>query len=176
MSKLLQVAQIGHPILRKIAKPEVNISDKSIQDLIDSLISTVNDVNGVGIAAPQVYESKQIFIMASHPNPRYPNAPKMKPTAIINPKIISHSQNIVKDWEGCLSVPGIRGLIPRFKSIKVEYFDRKGKKTNKSFLDFVARIFQHEYDHLNGILFVDRLESSKDIISDKEYLKLITKK
>lgn len=176
MAKLLQVAQIGHPVLRQKAKPVVNFADKSIQDLVDSLISTVNDVNGVGIAAPQVYESKQVFILASHPNPRYPNAPKMKPTAIINPKIISHSQNIIKDWEGCLSVPGIRGLIPRFKSIKVEYYDRKGKKISKSFSDFVARIFQHEHDHLSGILFVDRLESSKDIISDKEYLKLVAKK
>ncbi|MBI5465488.1 peptide deformylase [Candidatus Gottesmanbacteria bacterium] len=124
----LQVVQIGRPILRKKAKAVTNISDQTIQELIDNLLVLVKDVNGVGIAAPQVSFSKRIFILASHPNPRYPNAPKMKPTAIINPKIISHDKVIIKDWEGCLSVPGIRGLIPRFKTINVEYYDRKGKR------------------------------------------------
>ena len=86
---LLQVAQLGHPVLRKKAKPVKNINDPSVQELIDNLIMTVMDVDGVGIAAPQVYKSLRLFILASHPNPRYPKAPKMKPTAVINPKIIS---------------------------------------------------------------------------------------
>ncbi len=176
MAKLLQVAQLGHKILRKKVKEVQTIDSKEVQNLIDSLIETVMDVNGVGIAAPQVYENMRLFILASHPNPRYPNAPEMKPTAIINPQILWHSEVIVKDWEGCLSIPGIRGLVPRYKTIKVEYIDRKGKKVKKTFEDFVARIFQHENDHLDGIVFLDRMESTKDIITDKEYQKIISKK
>jgi peptide deformylase len=173
MARLLQIAQLGHPILRKQASPVQNIQDVYIQELIDDLIATVLDVNGVGIAAPQVYESYQILIIASHPSPRYPNAPRMEPTAVINPRIISHSDEATKDWEGCLSIPGIRGLVPRYKSIKVEYTSRDGKKIKTEFTDFIARIFQHEYDHLNGIVFLDRLESTKDIVTEKEYQKSI---
>lgn len=172
---LLGVAQLGHPPLRQKAKEVRNINDEKVQKLIDDLISTVMDVDGVGIAAPQVYKSLRIFIVASHPNPRYPNAPKMKPTAIINPKILGKSKKIVKDWEDCLSIPGIRGLIPRAFEIKVSYKTRMGKTVTRKFNDFVARIFQHEYDHLEGIVFLDRVESTKDIITDKEYLKLIKK-
>lgn len=176
MPTLLQIAQLGQPVLRQKAKPVKNIREKKIQQLIDDLIATVIEVNGVGVAAPQVYRSARVFIVASHPNPRYPNAPEMEPTAMINPKILSHSQEKIKDWEGCLSIPGIRGLVPRYKSIKVEYFDRKGKRLRTQFKDFVARIFQHELDHIDGIVFLDRLESNKDVITDKEYLKLIEKK
>ncbi|MBI2405352.1 peptide deformylase [Candidatus Gottesmanbacteria bacterium] len=131
------------------------------------------DVNGVGIAAPQVYQPYRMFIVASHPNPRYPNAPEMKPIPVINPTIVSHSKNKIKDWEGCLSIPGIRGLIPRYQSIKVEFTNRNGKKEKREFSDFIARIFQHENDHLDGIVFLDRVENNKEIITDKEYQKLI---
>ncbi len=176
MSKLLQVSEMGNPILRKKAKAVSDFKNPETQHLIDNLIATVQEINGVGIAAPQVYESLRIFILASHPSARYPKAPPMKPTPVINPKILSHNQEIAKDWEGCLSVPGIRGLVSRFKTIKVEYYDRKGKKVQKSFSDFVARIFQHEFDHLEGILFVDRVKTNHDLISEKEYLKLIAKR
>jgi len=174
MAKLLEIAQLGDPILRKKASYVHKILDKQTQELIDELIFTVDEVNGVGIAAPQVNESYQIFIMASHPNPRYPNAPVMEPTAIINPKIITYSDEVIKDWEGCLSIPGIRGLVPRHKSIFVDYTTREGKQVKTEFTDFIARIFQHEYDHLNGIVFLDRLETVKDIITEKEFLKLIS--
>lgn len=173
---LLQIAQLGHIILRKKAKTVKDIKNSTVQKLIDDLIMTVKDVDGVGIAAPQVYKSLRIFIIASHPNPRYPKAPKMKPTAVINPKIISFSKDKKKDWEGCLSIPAIRGLIPRCYKIEVEYTTRTGERISKTYRDFVARIFQHEYDHLEGIMFVDRLESSKDIISEKEYQKMMKKK
>lgn len=176
MTTLLQVAQLGHPILRTKAIPVKNIQEPKIQTLIDNLFATVIDVSGVGIAAPQVYESVRIFIVASHPNLRYPNAPYMKPTPMINPKIISHTNVVVKDWEGCLSIPGIRGLIPRYTKVTITYFDRKGVKHKKVFRDFIARIIQHETDHLDGILFLDRVESTKELISDKEYQKLINKK
>ncbi len=174
--KLLQVAHLGHDTLRRKCKEVSEIKSQTIQTMIDDLISTVMEVDGVGIAAPQVYESLRIFILASHPNVRYPYAPKMKPTAIINPKIIDMSKQTVKDWEGCLSIPGLRGLIPRSKSINVEYTTREGKKISKKFTDFVARIFQHEYDHIEGKLFIDRVESSLDLISEKEFQKLIKKR
>src|SRR5258706_10662371 len=176
MTTLLQVAQLGHPSLRQKAKPVKNIKDPKIQRLIDDLIATAMDVNGVGIAAPQVYESVRIFIVASHPNPRYPHAPNMEPTAMINPKILSRSKKKVKDWEGCLSIPGIRGLIPRHTEVTVAYTDRLGKKHKQTFTDFIARIIQHENDHLDGILFLDRVESNKELISDKEYQKIISQK
>lgn len=176
MTTLLQVAQLGHPSLRQKAKPVKNIQDPKIQILIDNLIATAMDVNGVGIAAPQVYESVRIFIVASHPNPRYPHAPHMEPTAIINPKIVSRSTKKAKDWEGCLSIPGIRGLIPRHTEVTVAYTDRLGKKHKQVFVDFIARIIQHENDHLDGILFLDRVESNKELISDKEYQKIISQK
>ena len=121
MSNLLQVAHLGHPILRQKAKPVKHIADIKVQKLIDDMIATVMDVDGVGISAPQVYQSWQIFIMASHPNPRYPYAPEMPPTAILNPKILFLSQAIEKDWEGCLSIPGVRALVPRWKEVKVNY-------------------------------------------------------
>lgn len=175
MPTLLQVAQLGHPILRQIAKPVKDVKDKTVQKLIDDLIATVNDVSGVGLSTPQVYTSLQIFILASHPNPRYPHAPKMKPKAVINPKIISHSKKLIKDWEGCLSIPGIRGLIPRYETVTVEYLTRKGKKEKQEFTDFIARIFQHEYDHLKGLVFLDRLETMKDMVTEKEFQKLTSK-
>ncbi len=173
MAKLLQIAQLGHKILRKRAVVVPNASNKEIQSLIDDLILTVKDVDGVGIAAPQAYESKRLFILASHPNPRYPKAPRMKPMPVINPKIISHSPKTVKDWEGCLSIPGIRALVPRWQSIKVEFINRRGRLIKREFTDFVARIFQHEYDHLEGTVFLDRVVTSRDIITDKEYQKIV---
>ncbi|MDJ0736814.1 MAG: peptide deformylase [Nostocaceae cyanobacterium] len=169
MSQLLSVIQLGNPILRQKAKEVENIQDEKIQQLVDDLILTVADANGVGIASPQVGESYRIFIVASRPNPRYPNAPEMEPTAMINPRIIAHKSEIVKGWEGCLSIPGIRGLVPRYQTIKVEYFDRNGQLQTRQFTDFISRIFQHEIDHLNGVVFVDRLESTLDIVTEQEY-------
>ncbi len=177
MAKLLQVVQLGDPGLRKISQPVTDIKNKKIQELINDLLATVMDVNGVGIAAPQVYETLRIFIIASHPNPRYPNAPLMDPTPVINPKIIWHNKEKKKDWEGCLSIPGIRAQVPRFTKIKVKFTDRKGKLVKCEFTnDFIARIFQHEFDHLEGLVFLDRVSTNKDIITDKEYQKLIAKK
>ncbi|GAB1540244.1 peptide deformylase [Scytonema sp. NUACC21] len=173
MSEILPIIQLGDPILRQKASFIDNIHDERIQKLIDDLIETVARANGVGIAAPQVAEKLRLFIVASRPNPRYPHAPEMAPTAMINPKIIAHSTEIVKGWEGCLCVPGIRGLVPRYQAIEVEYTDRTGKLHRQELTDFVARIFQHEYDHLDGVIFLDRLESTLDIITEQEYQKQI---
>lgn len=174
-SKILQIAQLGHPVIRERAKEIKNITDNSVQELVDDLIMTCQDFDGVGIAAPQVYESVRLFIVWSRSGPRYPDAPDMDPVAMINPKIISRSKGKKKDWEGCLSVPGIRALVQRPEKIRIEYADRRGKVTQKNLSDFVARIFQHELDHLDGIIFLDRA-NSKDVITEKEYLKMMKAK
>jgi peptide deformylase len=172
MPIIRQVAQLGHKILRQTAAEVQDIQNISIHSLIEDMLATVSDTEGVGIAAPQVYESLRIFIMISRPNPRYPLAPKMKPTAIINPEILWTSDEMAKDWEGCLSVPGIRGLVPRPKRIGVKHTTIDGTLKEYELNDFLARLFQHEYDHLNGLSFLDRLESTKDIMTEKEFFKL----
>lgn len=171
--ELLKIAEMGNPVLRKVAK-EIDAIDKSILELIENMKFTVGKVSGVGLAAPQVSHSKRIFVVASKPNPRYPNAPLMEPEAIINPVIKQMSDEIVKDWEGCLSIPGIRGLVPRAKSIQVEYTNQNGERVKKQFDDFIARIFQHEFDHIEGIVFLDRIESTKDLVTEKEYQRIIS--
>lgn len=170
---MTKIIHIGNPILRQIATPVQDICQPEIQDLIDTLIKTAETANGVGIAAPQISKPYRLFIVASRPNSRYPDAPLMIPTAMINPKITAYSDEIVRGWEGCLSVCGKRALVPRHQAIAVEYFTREGKLEKKEFNNFVARIIQHELDHLNGILFIDRLKNPDDIYTEEEYLKLI---
>ena len=174
MAELLPIVELGNPILHQVARSIVNIQDQSVQTLIDDLLLTVKQSNGVGIAAPQVAQSCQLMIVASRPNPRYPNAPEMEPTALINPQILAHSTEIVKGWEGCLSIPGIRGIVPRYQAIEIEYCDRNGKRQKTEMTDFVARIFQHELDHLNGLVFLDRVESTQDLVTEKEYQQQIS--
>ncbi|PZV16488.1 MAG: peptide deformylase [Pseudanabaena sp.] len=168
----LTVYQLGNPALREVAKPIDDVHDREIQQLIDQMLVTLKDSNGVGLAAPQVGRSLQLVIVASHPNQRYPHAPQMEPTAMINPKIISRSGETEKGWEGCLSVPMIRGLVSRDRQIEVEYTDRHGDLKVTRLTDFVARIFQHEYDHLEGKVFLDRVENTLDLATEEEYQKL----
>lgn len=167
---LRQIAQLGHPVLRKSAKPIEDIQEEKIQELIDDLIVTMKESDGVGIAAPQVYQSLRLFIINTQPD-----SPRIKPLAVINPLIHTVSEDVVDGWEGCLSVPGIRGIVSRPVSATVEYTTREGKIVKKTLKDFVARIFLHEYDHLDGIVFLDRVEDTRDLMSEKEYQKMITK-
>jgi len=176
MTQVRAIAQIGNPVLRQQAQAVHEIQDQQLQQLIEDLILTAKNSNGVGIAAPQVSASCRLFIVASRPNIRYPNAPTMEPIAMINPRIVAHTSEIVKGWEGCLSVPNVRGLVPRHKTITVEYCDRTGQPQQQELTDFVARIFQHELDHLDGILFPDRVESEQDLFTEAEYQKVITEK
>jgi len=170
---MLEIAKVGDGVLREVAKSIETLEDEKLQSFIDSLIATTIAANGVGIAAPQVGESTRLFIVASRPTIRYPQAPLMEPTVMINPEIVSHGEEIAKDWEGCLSVPGLRGLVPRYTQIEVKYCDRHGTPQTQTLTDFVARIFQHENDHLNGVLFIDRLESDGDLYTEEEYQKII---
>lgn len=176
MGKVLEITELGNPVLRKRASDVEDLSDLQVMSFIDDLIETCIDSNGVGIAAPQVSLSKRIFIISSKPNPRYPNAPELGPIALINPEITFYSEEKEKDWEGCLSIPGIRGLVPRHKTIKVKYITRGGKVVENEFSDFIARIFQHELDHLDGIVFLDRIDSNKDLVTEKEYQRLMNEK
>ncbi|MCT7985046.1 peptide deformylase [Laspinema sp. A4] len=173
MNNFREIVQLGNPILRVQAQPVTNVHLDAIQSLIDELMTTLKPSNGVGIAAPQIAESYRVFILASRPTLRYPQAPTMEPIAIIDPQIIAYSEEKVKDWEGCLSVPGIRGLVPRHQAIEVKYLDQQGTLHQQEFTGFVARIFQHEYDHLEGKVFLDRVESMLDIVTEQEYQKQI---
>jgi len=169
MAKVLKIAEIGNPVLRSPALPIQNIQTPAVQTLIDNLLKTVKKGNCLGIAAPQVSERLQLFIVASRPNLRYLNAPTMEPMAMINPQILAYSDDTEKGWEGCLSVPGMRGLVARSREIKISYSDRYGEQHTQVFTDFVARIIQHEYDHINGKVFLDRVESTLDMMSETEY-------
>ena len=171
MALLRQIAQLGHPVLRTPAGPVNLPASDAVRTLIADMRATLEDANGVGIAAPQVYEPSATFIVASRPNPRYPTAPLMEPEVVINPEILERSDDLVKDWEGCLSIPGLRGLVPRHRRIRVRYQGIEGRVVEREFVNFVARIFQHEDDHLRGIVFLDRLESTRDVVTEKEYQK-----
>jgi peptide deformylase len=158
-------------VLRLVAS-QVNLpTTPEIPSLVDDMLATLREAEGVGIAAPQVYESRAIFIVASRPNPRYPDAPLMQPEVVINPEIVERSEDLVKGWEGCLSIPGIRGLVPRHRAIRVRYWTLEATEVQCELVDFVARIFQHEEDHLRGIVFLDRLESTGDVVTEREYQK-----
>jgi peptide deformylase len=165
----MEVITLGHPVLRQVAQPVTDCRSPEIQQLIDQLIALTQASQGVGIAASQVGIPLQLMIVASHPTPRYPNAPTMPPLALINPRILSQSQAIVTDWEGCLSVPGQRGLVPRAESVTVAYTDRQGASQTVEFTGFVARIFQHEYDHLQGKVFLDRVETTDAVVTEAAY-------
>jgi peptide deformylase len=172
MSTIRQISEIGDPILRHRSTIIPQLPDTQLDELILDLIATAEAANGVGIAAPQVASSLRLFIVASRPSPRYSHAPTMLPTAMINPEIVDRSGELVAGWEGCLSVPGTRGLVLRDRAIKVKYFTPQGALIQQELTDFVARIFQHELDHLDGILFPDRVTMPTDLISESEYLKI----
>ncbi len=173
MTKIAKIAQLGEPVLRNQAKPVAETIDREILGLIDTLINTAIANKGVGIAAPQISQSYRLFIIASRPSDRDPSAPMMLPTAMINPRILNHSVGIAKDWEGCLSVPNVRGLVPRYQEIEVEYTTKEGEIKQEILTNFVARIFQHELDHLDGIVFTDRIKDEADLYTEAEYQQII---
>ncbi len=167
-----EIVQLGATILRKNAKKISDFNAPKLIVLINDLLSTLENSKGVGIAAPQINHSCCVLIIASKPTIRYPNAPVMKPVVMINPSFKTLSNQQQKDWEGCLSIPGIRALVSRHLHILVNYQDRKGRVQQLELDGFIARIFQHEYDHLQGLVYLDRVENNKDIISDTEFFKL----
>ncbi len=175
--KKLKVIELGNKVLRQKSKKvsRAEILSKKFQNFCDELIQTCKEKNGVGIAAPQVGVLKHVCIVWSRPNKRYKKIPKMEPEVVINPILIPLGKKQKKEFEGCLSIPGIRGLVPRYTKILVTYTNRKGEKCEAVCVDFVARIFQHEIDHLEGIVFLDRT-NPKDLVTESEYQKIIKKK
>jgi peptide deformylase len=173
MPILRQIAQLGQPVLREPVRPVAIPLDPAVQALIDDMTVTVADANGVGIAATQVYEPLALFIVAPRPSPRYPHAPEMEPTAMLNPELLWASNETETGWEGCLSVPGIRGPVQRHRRVRVRYVTRKGDVREEEYEGFLARIFQHEFDHINGLVFLDRVDS-RDLVTEKEYLRIVS--
>jgi len=173
MIDTLQIAQLGNEVLRRQAETVDDFNDPKFQQLINTLHEMMLTANGVGIAAPQVGISRQIVIIASRPTARYPNAPEMQPVEMINPAFKVLDDTLRKDWEGCLSVPGIRAQVPRYQSIQVSYQTRQGEFREQMLEDFPARVFQHEFDHLQGLVFLDRVENNRDIVTESEFMKLI---
>ncbi|NOQ63774.1 MAG: peptide deformylase [Methyloprofundus sp.] len=173
MNQVCDIAQLGDDVLRLQAKTVDNINTPEIQSVISDMFSTLAESEGVGIAAPQIAASWRIMIIASRPSKRYPLAPEMQATLMINPHYEVLNERLEKDWEGCLSIPGIRAKVPRFTQIKVNYHNAKGVAEEQLFSGFVARVFQHEYDHLEGLVYLDRVESNLDIIAESEFTKLM---
>ena len=170
MPSLRPIAHLGHPVLRTLAEPVELPAIEPIRTLAEEMLATLLNANGVGIAAPQVFESMSLFIVASRPNARYPDALLMEPTVMVNPRIIERSPDLVAGWEGCLSIPGLRGLVPRSRWINVQYQTLDGATINEEYSDFIARVIQHEDDHLHGLVFLDRLASAGDVVTEREYL------
>ena len=174
MARILQIAQLGQAVLRRVAEPVPKI-DSSVRELVEDLFATSREANGAGIAAPQIHVSLRVFILSIRPTPRYPHAPTMEPLAVINPEVLWESEEMEKDWEGCLSVPGIRGRVPRPVAIKSRYQRLDGESVDQKFSGFAARVFLHEYDHLEGQIWLDRVEDNRDIVTEREYLRLIAR-
>ncbi|QUJ70105.1 peptide deformylase (plasmid) [Photobacterium sp. GJ3] len=168
----MKIAQLGNPVLRQQAKTLSTSQWQSYGPFFAELEQLMLRHQGVGIAAPQVSESVSAFIVASAPNARYPNAPFMTPTLMLNPSIERLSDTMEKGWEGCLSIPGIRALVPRSTHIRVSYEQLNGEKIQCEMTGFIARIFQHELDHLNGIVFLDRADPL-DYATESEYQRRI---
>jgi peptide deformylase len=170
---ILKVARLGHPVLRKIAAPvpPEGIGAPAIQQLIDDMIETMVECDGAGLAAPQVHVSQQIVVFEVEGNSRYPDAESIPLTVLINPKITPTTQRMEEDWEGCLSLPDLRGQVPRYTQVRVEAYDRKGKKLNYVAKDFHARVVQHECDHLIGTVFVDRMKSLASLTFMREFMR-----
>lgn len=168
-----EIVQLGAAVLREKARYVDDFSGPEFQQLITTMQEMMLEANGVGIAAPQLGESWQIVIIASRPTARYPNAPEMQPLLMVNPRLEVLDATLAKDWEGCLSVPGIRALVPRYRAIKVTYQNAQGRALEIELKDFPARVFQHEFDHLQGLVYLDRVENNRDIVAESEFFKLI---
>ncbi|MBM4263364.1 MAG: peptide deformylase [Deltaproteobacteria bacterium] len=168
---ILKVTRLGHPVLRTVTKnlTAKEIQSPAMQKFIDDMVETMKEYDGVGLAADQVHESKQVCVLEVADNPRYPNKSKVPLTVLINPKITPIGEETEEDWEGCLSIPDLRGRVPRHKSIHVQALDRNGKSVDFVAHDFHARVIQHEYDHLNGRVYLDRMNDFSTLTFLQEF-------
>jgi len=156
---ILKVARLGHPVLREVAQPipiEM-IRSADVQRFIDDMVETMREYSGAGLAANQVHTPVQIAVIEVTANPRYPDAPEIPLTVLVNPVVTRITDEMEEGWEGCLSVPDMRGRVPRYTAVRLECHDREGGRVDLVAKDFFARVIQHETDHLNGIVYVDRM-------------------
>jgi len=155
---ILKIAKLGHPVLIKKTNEINNLNDVDLKKIIYDMSETMIDANGIGLAAPQVHLSHRLFI---YRNPDIEEEEKIKVSVLINPLIENISNETEDDWEGCLSIPGMSGLVRRSKKIKYSAIDLKGEKVSGEVEGLHARVIQHEFDHLNGILYTSRLADKR---------------
>ena len=172
MHQIRPIVELGDPRLRKEAMVVGRVFENAVINIISDMEATLASTHGVGLAAPQIGESYQIIIIGSRPTDRYPLAPQMDSIVMINPSFTATNEHCEKDWEGCLSIPGIRALVPRYTEIQVDYQDINGLRLHVHLSGFIARVFQHEFDHLMGHVYLDRVESNLDIVSEKMFQEL----
>ena len=164
---ILKVARMGHPVLRERARPlaKSDLRNPLVQKLIDDMMDTMHEYHGVGLAAPQIHESLRIFVGLLAEDP----GPETEATVLVNPEIVPNGMATEEGWEGCLSIPDIRGMVPRFTDVTVRALGRDGKEIELRLKNFAARIAQHETDHLDGVLFFDRMTSMTSLTYLEEY-------
>jgi peptide deformylase len=170
---ILKVARMGHPVLRDAARAvsPADLRHPLMQKLIDDMIETMHEYHGVGLAAPQIHEGVRLFVALIDDEP----SPESEAIAVINPEIVPNDESIEEGWEGCLSIPDIRGMVPRFTDVTVRFLDRRGKKMELRLKKFAARVAQHETDHLDGVLFFDRMTSMRTLTFLDEYSRFHSK-
>ncbi len=150
------VLKMGHPVLRQVAAPVAQF-DASLQELLVDMDDTMRAMSGAGIAAPQIGVGLRVVIFELSDNPRYPDLSPVPYTVLVNPVLTPLGDEQEEGWEGCLSVPGLRGLVPRFKRLRYQGLDREGAPIDRTVEGFHARVVQHEVDHLDGILYPQRV-------------------
>lgn len=156
---ILKVARLGNPVLRNPARevsPET-VADRDFQRFIDDMIVTMREYQGVGLAAVQVHEPIQVAVLEVAENARYPGKAAVPLSVLINPKIVPLGEDTEEDWEGCLSIPDLRGRVPRYSNLRVTALDRQGEEQDFVATGFHARVIQHEVDHLRGHVYPDRM-------------------
>jgi peptide deformylase len=170
---ILKVARLGHPVLRRAARPVPveAIRSPEVQRLIDDMIETMREYDGAGLAANQVHTLLQVAVLEVESNPRYQDAPSIPLSVLINPVVTPLTDALEEGWEGCLSVPDMRGLVPRFTAVRLECHDRTGERVDLVAKDFHARVIQHETDHLRGIVYVDRMPDLRTLTHIAEWNK-----
>ena len=170
---ILKVARMGHPVLRERAQPvtPADLRRPLTQKLIDVMIETMHEYHGVGLAAPQIHEGLRIFVAMLEEDPDRDS----EAVVVVNPEITPNIESREDGWEGCLSIPDIRGMVPRFTDITVKALDRDGRKLELRLKSFAARVAQHETDHLDGVLFFDRMNSFQSLTYLEEYSRFHSK-
>jgi len=170
---ILKVARLGHPVLREQARPVpvAEIRSAPIQQLIDDMVETMREYDGAGLAANQVHTLLQIAVIEVETNPRYPEAQAIPLTVVVNPVVTPLTDEREDGWEGCLSVPDMRGVVSRHTAVRLECYDREANPVSLVAKDFFARVIQHETDHLNGIVYVDRMRDLRTLSHIAEWNK-----